>query len=386
MYQRQEAPTIQAFYELSRRLAPETPAYLGPFVECLASTTGLPQRGNDYPTDSDSLHTAAVGFVTAAAKVFDFSLHLQVDDPGQIDRFVETHLIDPVLRPLFATKRGSHLSGIQTEEYCEAVERAGVPNEPLLYYSMGVYWGEWQVRHRQACWTLYPPLNPVQSFPDMITQGTTICSHPFSQVCKKLTDPEGDNLAFKAYVPSSHKRYLPPYPLLASLADAEHATRQLLPEPARRGLDAEKAGDDQVAWELFCEAASEQEQPQLLATMAVCAWRLKNYGAVDGLSRRLLQLVPGHPLTCHNLAVLYCSQPGMMNDAIMSLNLALESDPTYSRAHITLASCLAEVGRKDEARKHAEWVRDNDKQLRAEADRFLAEVCPRGWFSRWLKK
>jgi hypothetical protein len=386
MYRRQEDSAIQAFYNLYTEFQTETPSNLASFVERLASIVGLPRNGNDYPTDGDSLRRAAVGFAVTAGDVFGFPLDLEADDAGQMDHFVERHLIDAALRPYFEVKEASGLSEVQAQEFCRAMELIRVPNEPLLYYSMGAYWGEWQVRHRHACWALYPPLNPIQCFPDMISQGATICSHPFSQVCKKLCDPEGDNLAFKAHVSSGQKRYLPPFPLLASMADVEHAVRELLPEPARRALDFEKAGNDQQAWELFCEAAAVAEQPQLLGMMIACAWRLEKYDMVDGVSRRLLELVPDHPLTCHNLAVLYSGQPDMMNEAIELLRRSVQSDPHYPRAHITLASCLAQLGRNDEARQHAEWVRDNDREMKPEAEKFLAELRPKGWFSRWRKK
>jgi hypothetical protein len=386
MYRREEAPAIQAFYKPYADFMEETPSDLRSFVERLAWITGLPREGTEYPTDAQSLRNSANGVVTAAGDVFRFPLDLETDDASQMDRLAEKHLIDAALRPFFGGKGLSDLSEDQTKEYFEATQRLRIPNEPLLYYGMGAFWGEWQVRHRQARWMLYPPLNPLQAFPDMITQGTTICSHPFSQVCKKLTDPEGDNLAFKAQVSSTQKRYLPPYPLLVSLADAEHAVRQLLPEPAQRGLEAEKAGSDEKAWELFCEAATVEEQPQLLAMMIASAWRLKKYDMVDGISRRLLELVPGHPLTCHNLAVLYCHQPNGMNEAIGLLRQALQSDPRYARAHITMASCLVEAGHEDEARQHAEWVRDNDSELKSEAEKFLAALRPKGWFSKWFRK
>jgi hypothetical protein len=385
VYQREEHPTIHAFYKLYAEFMDEIPGDMRQFVERMASMTGLPREGKNYPTDSDSLRSTAVCFVDAAGDVFQFPLHLDGDDANQLDRFAEKHLIDPDLRHFFGTNRRSHLSEAETNEYCAAAKRLRVPNEPLLYYAMGAFWGEWRVRHRQACWALYAPLNPLQAFPDMITQGATICSHPFSQVCKKLSDPEGDNLAYKAFVSTGQKRYLPPYPLLTSLADAEHAVRQLLPEPARRALDAEKAGNDQQAWELFCEAAMEEEQPQLLSMMIACAWRLNKYDMVDGVSRRLLNLVPGHPVTCHNLAVLYSHQPNMMDQAIELLQQAVQSDPRYSRAHITLASCLSDLGRKDEARQHAEWVRDNDRDLTPEAEKLLAGLRPKRWFSKWFK-
>jgi lipopolysaccharide biosynthesis regulator YciM len=71
-----------------------------------------------------------------------------------------------------------------------------------------------------------------------------------------------------------------------------------------------------------------------------------------------------------------------MNEAIDLLNRALRSDPSYSRAHLTLASCLADAGRMKEARQHAEWVRDTDAKLKPEAEKFIVEVLPRGWFSR----
>lgn len=375
MYQREESDSVKAFYRLYAEWMDSIPDDMSRLVEFLAGATGLPRVADEYPVDDETIRSAAAAFQEAARVVYQFSLDAEDDDASQLDRLADQHLIDPALRPFFGEQAMAEPSDEESERYVEAREGLRVPNEPLLYFCMGAFWGQWQVRHRQASWALCPPLNPVQSFPDMITQGSTICSHPFSQVCKKLTDPEGDNLAYKVQVSTSQKQYLPPYPLLASLADADYAVRQLLAEPAQRALDAEEAGDDEQAWALFCEAAVEDdEHPQLLSLMIACAWRLKKAEMVDGISRRLLGLVPDHPVTCHNLAVLYSNQPDLMPKAIDLLERALASDPRYSRAHITIAYCLAETGRIDEAREHAEWVRDNDTQLKDEAEELLNEL------------
>jgi hypothetical protein len=128
------------------------------------------------------------------------------------------------------------MSDEEQEQYYLAAEANRVPDEPLLYYAMGAFWGERLVRHQEVEWALFEPLRAVQSFPDMVTGAGTICLHPFSQVGKKLADPEGDQLAFKLAAATQNKRYFPPYPLTAALADSEVAAAASLPPDARQAL------------------------------------------------------------------------------------------------------------------------------------------------------
>jgi tetratricopeptide (TPR) repeat protein len=349
MYKRVEEESIRAFYKLYGDWLPQTPAHVASFVNRVATLTGLPAQADTYPAVESAVRKVAGAAARAAGETLPAELDLDNADPAQLDR-----LIDGLVP--------------QSAEW-------GVPREPLLYYSLGAFWGEWQVRHRQARWSLYSPLRPVQSFPDMVTAGPTICSHPFSQVCKKFTDPEGDNLEFKSKAMASHKRFLPPFPLLASLADADRAARDLLPEIAQRGADAEEADNPAQAYELYCEAAYHNDQiPQLLARIIGVAWQLEKWDMVDGVSQRLLALVPDHPTTCHNLAVLYSGNEEYLNEAIDLLQQALTSDPHYARAHMTLASCLAERGDRNGARQHAQWVVENDQELAEEAKEFIREM------------
>ena len=371
MYQRSEDDSVKAFYELYADWTESTPQPIAEFVDGLAQQTSLTRAGSDFPTDTQTLLAAAEALVDQAANQFSFELDLQSEDDSQLDCLIEEHLIDEQLRGFFAAGKMRELSEEEIEEFCTARDIARIPNEPLLYYCLGAFWGEWQIRHRQAVWTLYEPLNPVQSFPDMLATGATICSHPFSQVCKKMSDPEGDQLAFKAKVTTTNAKYLPPFPLLASLMDAQQAIKDLMPEPAQRAMEAVENEQDEEAWELFCEGAMEDEQPQLLANMISCAWRLEKFDLVDGVSQRLLELVPDHPTTCHNLAVLYANNPEYMDEAIDLLQRALTSYPAYARARMTLASCYREVGREDEAVKLAQWVVENDQELKTEAESFI---------------
>ncbi len=375
MYQRYEDDSVRAFYELHADWSAQTPTEITELARLLAKATKLPRTAREYPVDSETLYVAAHALVRSVHDVFNFSLNLKTDDAGQLDRLAERHLIDPALRSFFRETGFEELSEERAEAYFKASEDLRVPKEPLLFYCLGAFWGEWMVLHRRAVWALYPPLNPVQSFPDLIGVGPTVCSHPFSQVCKKMTDPEGDNLSFKVQVFAGNRRYLPPFPMIASLADAEQATKDLLPEAARRAEVAAEAGDDETAWLLLCEASKEhRDHPQVLAKLISCAWRLKKWDMVDGGSQRLLELVPDHPVTCYNLAVLYGGTPDLVPDAIDLLERAIRSDPYYGRAHLTIATLLAEGGRLDEAQAHAHWIVENDSRLKQEAEDLLERL------------
>jgi len=374
-YSRTESDAVRAFYQSYAKVFDETPADLLPLIAKLEQASGVARAATEFPISPQALSQAARAFEVAALEAYQFRLSVDVADPEQLDRFANTFLIDPALRPYFDGAGPRELPEEESRGYFDAVESLRVPNEPLLYYCMGAFWGEWLVRHRQAVWALYPPLKPIQSFPDMISASNTLCAHPFSQVNKKLSDPEGDQLAYKAKVMQAEARYLPPLPLIASLADAEEAALATLPPFTRAACDLEKSGDADGALRAYAEAiASNGKDLRTLSLAVQAAWQGKRWEFVEHWSLAALRSAPTHPVFSHNLAVLYAGTPGRLNDAVKLLETALRTNPAYGRGHLTLASCLFELGDRDAARAEAMWVIENDPQLRSAAEEFLKEA------------
>jgi tetratricopeptide (TPR) repeat protein len=355
------------FYKSYASFLDESPDDLVRFLDGVATRSGLGRTEEIYPTDRESLQRAAEAFAWMARESYGFSLSLEDPDDTQLDRFVDAHLIDERLRPFLVQPESD-----RRQEYEEVYETIHVPNEPLLYYSMGAFWGEWLVKHRGAEWRLYPPLRPLQSFPDMVTASNTLCIHPFSQVTKKLGDPSGDQLAFKAKVSVSMKRQFHPYLLTASLADSEHAADDGLPAEfleAERLLKAGRANEAVPVFERGLAAGVPNARLYDLALPA--AWEAGRWDLVESWHLRALESEPRHPVLNHNLAVLYSNSPGSVERALPLLRVALEEEPNYARARITLASILWELGNTSEAREHASWVVANDEQLKSEGEEIL---------------
>lgn len=347
-YVRKEDAETRAFYKSYAPLFKRTPDEIAFFVEALRQRTDLQTTGDSFPVDSKTVRSTAAAFIEAARSVYGFSFNLRSGDPSQLDRFVDAHMID--------------------------AEGGRVPNEPHLYYAMGCFWGEWLCRHRSSAWALHAPLNPLQSFPDAIGVSNTICMQPFSHATKKLADPEGDNLAYKSDIATSDKRKLPPFPLIASIADADQSVRDLLPPSAAASLNAWEKGDER-AFRLFVLAIQETpDNPRILDHAVGCAWDLERWDDVANWLDRLIQLCPDRPHFQHNRAVIFTGSADTMPRAIELLENALRIDPAYARAHLTLASCYHDVGRNQEAIRHCQWVMANDDELKADATELLKEI------------
>lgn len=375
-YVRAESEAVKAFYALYADFFGESPPEIQRFVGRIAELTGLPADAEIYPTDQQTLEATAAAFALAAKEVYSVDLSLSDPDSGQIDALANRHLIDPALRPYFDEKGlREGLTENEGEQYQLAAARVRVPREALLYYAMGAFWGEWWVRHQGGRWVLFEPLRPVQAFPDMLATQGTLCIHPFSQVAKKLTDPEGDQLAFKASLAAPSRREVPPFPLTASIADGEAASETLLPHSARIALERQGAGEHSRAIEQFEQAIAEAPNNSRIYLLALpSAWQAEDWQRAERWLLKALQELPRHPMLHHNLAALYSNDPARLHEAVAHLEQALAADPNYGRAHITLASCLLDLGRLEEAIEHATWVRDNDRGLREEAESFLAMV------------
>ena len=347
-YIRNEDRATRAFYKSYAPFYKQTPDTIAFFVDALHERTALPSSGASFPADIQTLGRTADAFADAARSVFAFSLDVDSADGSQLDRFIDTHLVQP--------------------------QSNRVPNEPLLYYALGCFWGEWLKRHRNAAWALYAPLNPIQSFPDGISTSNTICLQPFSQVNKKLADPEGDCLEYKAGLTTSDRKYLPPYPLLASIADADQAVQDLLPQSANRALAAMERGDPR-ALDLFVQAIKENPTDARILDFAVgCAWDQEDWDHVREFLRRLIELCPDRPHFMHNLAITLSGDESTLPEAISLLERAIAVDPSYARGHLTLADIYNDLGEKTKAMQHCQWVIDNDEELKADAQELLKQI------------
>lgn len=376
-YVRVEGAEIAAFYEPYAPFLAETPPDIAAFTELLAERLDLSRATEEYPTDPAATQAAANAFVAACTAQFGVELSLDSPDVTQLDRVINRRLIAASLRPFFADAGlREDLDEAEIEAYQQAMTELRIPEEPLFYYCMGSFWGEWLCRHRQAVWALYEPLRPIQVFPDMISSGSTVCIHPFSQVVKKMSDPEGDQLAFKA-APGMVKRYFPPFPLLVSLSDAEEAVFALLPPAARRARRLEGTGRVAEALASYEEALAAAPDHAALCALAVqCACRAEDWERAGTWLRTGLALSPEHPVLCHNLAVLLARQPEGMAEAISLLRTAIAALPNYGRARLTLAAFYAETGEAEQALAEAQWVLDNDPELAEAAAELIAGLQP----------
>jgi FimV-like protein len=318
---------------------------------------------------------AALVFAEVAREVFGVTLSLEDEDPLQLDGFLNRYVIAPELRPFFeGAQIQTGLSEADYARYVQICEQGTIPEEEALYYFLGAYWGEWLVRHREAKWGLYAPLQPMQKLPDMITTTYgSVCLLPFSQVAKKLADPAADALGYKAGVFQS--AYLPPFPLVARLEDRQEAMLALMPHEARLAEEAVRRRDLDTAIHLLDQALQrEPEQLFLLMMMQQVAWQAEEWELAHQAMTALLRLRP-HARTFFNLGVFY-AQFELMDQAVESIRQAILLDPQYDRAKLTLGTLLLELGEKEPAREVLEHLAETgvDPQMQAEAQRLLGEM------------
>ena len=171
-YKRDDEGPARVFSKAYARYYEEAPGVVRRLVSTIENATGIPRRGlSTWPTDARSVEETAAAFVQAAQNIFFAELDLESDDAGQIDTLAREHLIDPALRRTLD----------DDDAYGEiiAAESQCVPDEPLLYYAIGCFMGEWLVRHVGARWFLHAPLDPIQSFPDLLRTVTLTNVAPF---------------------------------------------------------------------------------------------------------------------------------------------------------------------------------------------------------------
>ncbi|MEM8882558.1 MAG: tetratricopeptide repeat protein [Planctomycetota bacterium] len=371
-YVRGDEGPAEVFYQSGASSYDETPAGIRRFVGSLESQTRLPRRGvPTWPTDVETVRATAAAFATAARNLFFEELDLDRDDIGQMDRFAQEHFVDPRVRKLF---RNGELDDAET--YGEMVETQAVrvPDEPLLNYAMGCWIGEWLVRHADARWFLFAPLKPVQSFPDALRTGTLTALSPFSLATKLLADPAGEALPPKVAVLPADTIFTP-VALCASVSDSEHILAEMVGPAMRKATAMLQRGETDAAFDLLADEVDRQPtNGHLLHQVAMLGWEHEELAIVHEATRLQREVAPESVEVAHNFAAIESMREGGLEGAIAILEEILERDATYTRARLTLASCLHEAGRFDEARVHAQWLIDHDPELSGPARELLSEL------------
>jgi hypothetical protein len=364
-YARHEDDAVREFYRAYAQTYAELPEDIEGLVGRLAERTGLARDAGDYPTDPGAL-------LAAAAALGAEGLDLGDPDPGLLDRFIHERLLDPRLRPMFLD--GSFESNEGQRELARLAESILVPDEPLLYYALGAFWGEWLCRHAGAKWFVHAPLRPLQSFPDACEQGTALLALPFSHVTKKLASPDGDMLEAKAQHLAEMLTF-PPLALAASLVDGPQVIAELLPGALKSAEELLADGQVEVAFSLLADAVNENvDNGHFLHKVEQLGWKHEQFALVHHCSGLQVQLAPHNPRILHNFAVIESMRNDGLENAIGILFRVLEIDGRYGRGRLTLASCLHEAGRDEEARDHAQYVVDHHPELKEEAAELLREI------------
>jgi len=373
-YRRGDEGPAAVFYKAYARFYEETPSVIRRFVSALEAQTRLPRRGvPTWPTDLDTVQRTAQAFARAAANVFFAELDLESADAAQLERFALEFLVDPRIRDMF---EGGRLRTADEEAYAALQESEDnrIADEPLLHYAMGCFCGEWLVRHTDSKWFLYAPLKPVQSFPDLLRTGSLTALSPFSVVTKMLANPAGESLVPKVQA-MGESTLFGPVALCATISDSEEILRQLVGKKMEKAAKLLRSGKNDAAFRVLEDAVdADPGNGHLLHQAATLAWEHQQFGLIHRATFLMLKLVPDDPQIRHNFAAIESMREGGLEPALKILRELVEEDPTYSRARLTLASCLLEADRKDEARTHAEWLVANDEDFEEPAKGLLREI------------
>lgn len=341
-YVRLETDEEKVYYQPPARVTEEVNPEVGRFLALLRERSAPFRPLTGWKVGREDLRAAADVFAAAAREVFRVRLSVEDEDPTHVDAFVNTYLLADELRPLFDGARVKEkLADREYERFAKMLRETAMPAEESLYYFLGAYWGEWLVRHRGAVWMMHPPLQPLQAFPDMITANGTVGLLPFSQAARKLADPVGDTLAYKAE--TFEKEYLPPFPLIATLADRQEATLSLMPQKVRQALAQAKRGEAEQAMIGLAEAHEEQPDNLLvLGLLQQVAWESEQWEVAHQSLTSMLRQHP-HARTFYNLGVFY-AQFELLEEAVEAMRQAVLLHPHYGRAKLTMSALLAEKG------------------------------------------
>ena len=366
-YVRGDEGPASVFYGVKARYYEQLPPGIKRIVEAVERATDLPRRGvSTWPIDDRAVASAARAFVQAANNVYFADLDIENPDPAPIDAFVREHLVDRALRKTIDDP-GAYAAILEAESQ-------QVPNEPLLYYALGCYLGEWMVRHCGARWFLFAPLDPIQSFPDLLRTVTLTTLAPFSMATKMIADPVGSAFAsVVAAVPDA--ALFGPVALCASASDAEEVLRGLMGESIPKAVKMLRSGKQKAAFDLLeKEVEKNRENGHLLHQVAVLGWDYHEYGLVHRASELQRDLAPGSTETQHNFAAIESMREGGLDHAIEILEGLLERDPDYTRTRLTLASCYQEAGQPLKAAAMAKWLVDNAPDYAEPASELLKEL------------
>jgi len=366
-YRRGDEGPVASFYEIRGSYYPEPPAPVRKLVDAIEAATDLPRRGvSTFPTDAESTAETAAAFVRAAGNIFFAEIDLDSDDASAFDSFVIENLVDPKVRLL-----------LDKPEQYEALRDAGeirIPDEPLLFYALGCFVGEWLTRHADARWFLYPDLDPRQSFPALVRTGPLSTIAPFSVGCRLLSNPRDGRLADLAKTLPDAVLFRP-IALCASVSDSEQVLRELTGKDVERAAALLRKGkSDQAFNRLETLMEANAQNGHLLARIAALGWEHKEYAIVHSASELQLALAPDAPETRHGFAAIESMREGGLERSIEMLEQLIETAPTYGHARLTLASCYREVGRLDEATELASWLVENDPALAQSAQTLLSEL------------
>lgn len=353
-YVREEGAHEKVFYKSYFDFYEVTPSDTLRFIEHIHNQTGFAINSESYPIEKENLFKAAKAVPLAAKEVFGFDLNLDDPDPEKFDSFVNKHLLDQSVSQ--APSDSGKTQGSENTTGQDRLEPQ-VPSEPLLYYALGSYWGEWLVRHHGAQWTLYPPLRVIQSFPDMVGMMSVKCLLPFSHVVKKFGEPKGryfktilDSIVLSDRAPS---RFL----LTSSIADADQASMSRFSVTGQRAIQHVMAGEVSQALPLFVSAVQEDfNDLNLLATAASSAMQAGEWDQAQQWLQEGLKKDPSNAWLHFNLGIIYSNRPGGLDKGIELFEKTLQLDPKYAKAHLAIASCYLEKGEKGKAKTHAEWV------------------------------
>lgn len=332
------------------------PGDIGLLVRRLGELTRLARDAEIYPADVHSLAKAATAFATAAREVFRFDLDLERAGPVQLDRLCNAHLVDPRVRDLFdgpELRYDAPRDRLATYDALKGTLR--LPPDPLFFYALGAWWGEWLVRHTVGRWFPVDEVAPLRECPDFAEEGTVLLAFPFAHALRKLRDPEGDSFASKTGVLAARLLF-PPLALAASPA-AAGIRAAVLPEALERARNLLSVDEKERAFALLAEmVAAEPRNGHLLHEVERLGWEHGQFALVHHCCRLQVALVPRNPRVLYNYAVIESMREGGVQGSIETLQKALEIDPAYDRARLTLADCLREAGRTGEAREHARYL------------------------------
>ena len=110
--------------------------------------------------------------------------------------------------------------------------------------------------------------------------------------------------------------------------------------------------------------------------LAACQAAARRFDAAAATLRGADRLEPGNPVVSANLGLVF-AQSGRPADAVPHFERALTQDPDFHQARFHLAVTLASIGRRDDARRHAEDLLRRlppDAPQRPEVQRLVAAI------------